>query len=73
MEFEAGSAATTEAGGRRRAGAYPAGPRGRPEFPGCRAITLTRDELATYEGRFEFWDGRHRDRLGRARAPRRRP
>ncbi len=56
MEFEAGSAAATEAGGRRKAQAYPTSPRGRPEFPGCRAITLTRDELAAYEGRFEFWD-----------------
>ena len=27
-----------------------------PEFPGCRAITLKRDELAAWEGRFEFWD-----------------
>ena len=27
-----------------------------PEFPGCRAITIRCDEIATYEGRFEFWD-----------------
>ena len=27
-----------------------------PEFPGCRPITIRRDEIATYEGRFEFWD-----------------
>ena len=40
MEFEAGSAAATEAGGRRKARAYPTSPRGRPESPGCRAITL---------------------------------
>ena len=38
---------------RRKARPYP---RGTPEFPGCRPIRLTYDELATYEGRFEFWD-----------------
>lgn len=27
-----------------------------PEFPGCRPITIRRDEIATHEGRFEFWD-----------------
>lgn len=27
-----------------------------PEFPGCRSITVRRDEITTYEGRFEFWD-----------------
>ena len=27
-----------------------------PEFPGCRPITIRRDAIATYEGRFEFWD-----------------
>ena len=27
-----------------------------PEFPGCRPIFLGCDEVATYEGRFEFWD-----------------
>ena len=27
-----------------------------PEFPGCRPTFLGRDEIATYEGRFEFWD-----------------
>ena len=27
-----------------------------PEFPGCRAITIRRDEIATWDGRFEFWD-----------------
>ena len=62
MEFEARSAT---AGRSSKARAYPTSPRGRPEFPGCRAtrgfpgcraIALTRDELATYEGRFEFWD-----------------
>ena len=56
MEAEAGSAAATEAGGRRKARANPTNRRGRPEFPGCRAITLRRDKVATYKGRFEFWD-----------------
>ena len=27
-----------------------------PEFPGCRPLFLGRDEVGTYEGRFEFWD-----------------
>ena len=27
-----------------------------PEFPGCRPITIRRAEIATHEGRFEFWD-----------------
>ena len=27
-----------------------------PEFPGCRPITIPRDELAAHEGRFEFRD-----------------
>ena len=27
-----------------------------PEFPGCRPITIRRGEIATHEGRFEFWD-----------------
>ena len=27
-----------------------------PEFPGCRPITIRRHEIATHEGRFEFWD-----------------
>ena len=27
-----------------------------PEFPGCRPITVTREEIETYEGRIEFWD-----------------
>ena len=52
MEVEADSAAAA-ARGDRRARKYP---RGAPEFPGCRPIRLKCDELATYEGRFEFWD-----------------
>ena len=27
-----------------------------PEFPGCRPMFLGRDDVGTYEGRFEFWD-----------------
>ena len=27
-----------------------------PEFPGCRPITIAREEIETYEGRIEFWD-----------------
>ena len=27
-----------------------------PEFPGCRPIAITREEIETYEGRIEFWD-----------------
>ena len=40
----------------RKTRAHPATLREAPEFPGCRAITLKRDELATWEGRFELWD-----------------
>ena len=28
-----------------------------PEFPGCRPVTITREAIATWEGRFEYWDG----------------
>ena len=34
------------------------------EFPGCEAIHLSRDELADYEGKVEFWGRGARDRLG---------
>ena len=27
-----------------------------PEFPGCRPIRIRRDEVDTWDGRFEFWD-----------------
>ena len=27
-----------------------------PEFPGCRPVRIRCDEIASYEGRFEFWD-----------------
>ena len=26
------------------------------EFPGCRAVYISRDDIADYEGRYEFWD-----------------
>ena len=51
MEVEADSTAAAQR--RRKGRVYP---RGAPEFPGCRAITLRCDEVGTYEGRFEFWD-----------------
>ena len=28
-----------------------------PEFPGCLPVTITREDIATWEGRFEYWDG----------------
>ena len=27
-----------------------------PELPGCRPVTITREDIADYEGRFELWD-----------------
>ena len=27
-----------------------------PEFPGCRAVRITRDAIADFEGRIEYWD-----------------
>jgi len=36
-----------------------------PEFPGCRPITIRRDEITTHEGRFEFWDADRRPALKR--------
>ena len=29
---------------------------GAREFPGCRPVTITREEIETWEGRIEFWD-----------------
>ena len=54
MEFKARP--ETAGRGGTRARAYPTTRRGRPEFPGCRTVTLKCDEIATYEGRFELWD-----------------
>ncbi len=28
----------------------------RPEFPGCRPVRISRDEIAAYDGRIEYWD-----------------
>ena len=27
-----------------------------PEFPGCRPVSISREAIADYEGRFEYWD-----------------
>ena len=52
MDVEADAAAV----GHESAPASPVSPRRAPEFPGCRTMPLKCDEVATYEGRFEFWD-----------------
>ena len=31
--------------------------RAAPEFPGCSPFTLRREDLDTWDGRFEYWDG----------------
>ena len=31
---------------------------GRCEFPGCHPIRITRDEIADYDGRYEYWEAR---------------
>ena len=54
MEVEADTRAAAVR--RREAPAYPTSPREAPEFPGCRPITIRRDEVDTWDGRFEFWD-----------------
>ncbi len=36
--------------------ADPGAPAGPPEFPGCRAVRITRDAIADFEGRLEYWD-----------------
>ena len=33
---------------------WPAG--GTPEFPGCYAVTISREDIETWEGRLEYWD-----------------
>ena len=53
MEVEA---KPTAAESRPKGRTYPKIPRRAPEFPGCRPMRLRCDEVATYEGRFEFWD-----------------
>ena len=52
MEVEAGST-TAARGGRRKSREYSLR---KPEFPGCHRVLITRDRIADYEGRFEFWD-----------------
>ena len=52
MTVEADSAAV----GLERAQAYPVSPRRVPEFPGCRTMSIKCEDIATYEGRFEYWD-----------------
>ena len=52
MEVES-DATTPGRGGHRKSREYS---RRKPEFPGCRRVVVTRDEIADYEGRFEFWD-----------------
>ena len=53
IEADTGAAAVRRP---RKTRADPTTPREAPEFPGCRAITLKRDDLAAWEGRFELWD-----------------
>ena len=40
---------------RRASPALSGGPE-HPEFPGCHAVHVSRDEIRTWEGRIEFWD-----------------
>ena len=40
----------------RPAGAAPSATTAPPEFPGCRPIHVSRDGIADYEGRLEYWD-----------------
>ena len=53
MEVEAKTGA---AAGRHPVRERPANRYAAPEFPGCRPITIRRDEVDTWDGRFEFWD-----------------
>lgn len=53
MEVEAKTGAAT---GRHPVREKPAKRYPAPEFPGCRPITIRRDELGSREWRFEFWD-----------------
>ena len=52
MDVEADAAAV----GHESAPASAESPRRAPEFPGCRTMPLKCDEVATYEGRFEYWE-----------------
>ncbi|MYD85772.1 MAG: hypothetical protein F4018_00385 [Acidobacteria bacterium] len=42
--------------GARPAGASPSATATTPEFPGCRPIHVSRDAIADYEGRLEYWE-----------------
>jgi hypothetical protein len=53
MEVEAKSRAAT---GRHPVREKPAKRYPAPEFPGCRPVTIRRDEVDTWDGRFEYWD-----------------
>ena len=53
MEVEAKTRAAT---GRHRVREKPGKRYPAPEFPGCRPITVRRDEIDTWDERFEFWD-----------------
>lgn len=47
----------TDRGARPRAGAAaPASTTVSHEFPGCRPVRISRDEIADYDGRLEYWD-----------------
>jgi len=52
VEIEEGPVAAR----REAAPAYPERAPRVPQFPGCRPMPLKREDIATYEGRFEFWD-----------------
>ena len=36
--------------------ASPIRPSAEPELPGCRPFRLTKEDVETYEGRFEYWN-----------------
>ena len=46
-------ASPTERGATRAGAATEPAP---PEFPGCRAVRITREAIADFEGRIEYWD-----------------
>ena len=47
----------TDRGARARAGAAaPTSTTAPHEFPGCRPVHISRDEIADYDGRLEYWD-----------------
>ena len=56
MEFAPRSVAAGRSGSDSKVRNRAAIRRGKPEFPGCRAVTLSSEDLAAWEGRFELWD-----------------